>query len=260
MNWFTIIQADNGFPHLAKRTADTFDDSYRSYAYAFGETARDGTGNRRAAEGERLPYNFGEKGMKTLVVYYSFEGNTEYAAKIIAQKLGADLLQLKAGNEPPSGLGKYLIGGRAALKGEKAILYRINKHPEDYDVVIIGGPVWAGTLPPALREFMIQHPFERKRTALFACSASGNASRMLDRLKTMLAGNEILGELSLKSPLKHKDKCTARIEEFCDGLLGAFSMSEEAAVERAGAAAEDVVKEVENELASIVTAELKKRK
>ena len=198
--------------------------------------------------------------MKTLVVYYSFEGNSEYAAKQIAARLGADLQQLKAGNEPPSGLGKYLIGGRAALKGEKAILYRISRHPEDYDMVIIGGPVWAGTLPPALREFMIQHPFERKRAALFACSASGNAVRMLDRLKTMLAGNEILADLSLKKPLRHKEKADEQIGEFCDKLLSAFSVSEEAAVERAGAAAEDVVKEVENELAQVVAAELKKRK
>lgn len=198
--------------------------------------------------------------MKTLVVYYSFEGNTEYAAKIIAGRLGADLLQLKAGNEPPSGFGKYLIGGRAALRGEKAILYRINRHPEDYDVVIIGGPVWAGTLAPALREFMIQHPFERKRAALFACSASGNAVKMLDRMKSMLAGNEILADLSLRSPLKRKEQAEQQIEEFCDKLLGAFSMSEEAAVERAGAAADEMVKAVENELASAVTAELKRRR
>ncbi len=198
--------------------------------------------------------------MKTLVVYYSFEGNCEFAAKIIARRLGADLLQLKAGNEPPSGFGKHLIGGRAALRGEKAILYRINKNPESYDVVIIGGPVWAGTIAPALREFMISYPFEKKRTAIFASSASGNASSMLKRLKTMLAGNEVLSELSLKKPLRHREQAEEQINEFCDGLLSAFSVSEEAAVMRAGEAAEEMVKAVEGELASMVAEELRKRK
>ncbi len=198
--------------------------------------------------------------MKTLVVYYSFEGNCEYAAHRIAERLKADELRLRAGNEPPSGFGKYFIGGRSALRGEKAILYRIDKDPEKYDVVIIGGPVWAGTLPPALREFMIQHPFERKRTAIFACSASGSAGGMLSRLKTMLAGNEILAELSLRKPLKNKEKADREIDDFCGILLGAFSVSEEAAQERAGAAADEMVKAVENELASAVRAELKNRK
>ena len=189
--------------------------------------------------------------MKTLVVYYSFEGNCEFAAKIIARRLGADLLQLKAGNEPPSGFGKHLIGGRAALRGEKAILYRINKNPESYDV---------GTIAPALREFMISYPFEKKRTAIFASSASGNASSMLKRLKTMLAGNEVLSELSLKKPLRHREQAEEQINEFCDGLLSAFSVSEEAAVMRAGEAAEEMVKAVEGELASMVAEELRKRK
>ena len=32
--------------------------------------------------------------MNTLIVYYSLEGNTEYAAKIFADELGADRLRL----------------------------------------------------------------------------------------------------------------------------------------------------------------------
>ena len=44
--------------------------------------------------------------MRALVVYYSFEGNCEFAAKRIAKMLGADLLKLRPGNEPPAGVGQ----------------------------------------------------------------------------------------------------------------------------------------------------------
>ena len=198
--------------------------------------------------------------MKSLIVYYSFEGNCEFAAKMLAERLGADLLQLRAGNEPPKGIFKFLIGGRAALRGEKAILYRIDKDPEKYDLIILGGPVWAGTLAPALREFLIQHPFEKKRTAIFASSSSGNAAGMLARLRTMLAGNEVLAELSLKNPLRFSNKAQLQIEQFCKELTDAYGVSETAAVERAGAAAEETVREVEEELASAVAAELRRKK
>ena len=35
------------------------------------------------------------KKMKTLIVYYTLEGNTHYAAKKIASELGADVLRIK---------------------------------------------------------------------------------------------------------------------------------------------------------------------
>lgn len=197
--------------------------------------------------------------MKALVVYYSFDGNSEYVAGKIGEDLGADVLKLRAGNEPPTGPLKYLVGGRAALRGEKAILYRVDKRPEEYDLIIVGGPVWAGTMPPALREFMIQYPFEKKRTAIFACSGSGRAAGMLEKMRAMLAGNEVLAELSLRSPLKDKEKTDLEIKGFVKELKGRMSISEEAAFERAAAAADETVKAVEDELASAVAAELMKK-
>ena len=52
--------------------------------------------------------------MKTLIVYYSLEGNTEYAANRIAEKLGADTLRLYPVKEYKStGAGKFLDGGHS---------------------------------------------------------------------------------------------------------------------------------------------------
>ena len=198
--------------------------------------------------------------MKTLVVYYSFEGNSALVARRLAKQLEADLLQLRCGNEPGSGVMKYIIGGMEALRGERANLYKIDKDPSAYDFIVIGGPVWAGTMPPALREFVTQHPFENKRTAIFASSASGNASKMLRRLRAMLAGNEVLAELSVKSPLKNKAKTRADIDQFLSEIDRALGHSEDMAIGRADLAADSTVREVTDELAKMVSAEMKKKK
>ena len=69
-----------------------------------------------------------------------------------------------------------------------------------------------------------------------------------------------LAELSLKKPLRNKEKAVADIGEFCNTLFGAFSVSEVAAAERAGIAADEMVKAVESELADMVAEELRKKK
>ena len=47
--------------------------------------------------------------MKTLVVYYTLEGNTHYAAKKIVSELGADMLRLKpVKTYPKQGFRKFL--------------------------------------------------------------------------------------------------------------------------------------------------------
>ena len=44
--------------------------------------------------------NKGDKKMKCAVVYYSWSGNTRFAAETIAKKTGADLFEIKAGARP----------------------------------------------------------------------------------------------------------------------------------------------------------------
>ena len=57
--------------------------------------------------------------MKTMIVYFSLEGNTDYAAKEIAEKLGADLLRLELARPfPKNKLLQFLVGGKGAMLEE----------------------------------------------------------------------------------------------------------------------------------------------
>ena len=156
--------------------------------------------------------------MKTLVVYYSFEGNTDYAARRIAEKLQADLLRLKAENEPPRNILKFIVGVKSVRRAEKARLHRFSQDPAEYDRIILGSPVWAGRMTPAIREFVLAHPFEKKEVGLFACSASGEASAMLQHLKGLIGGNQVIATARLRSPLKNPEKADQDIDEFCSKL------------------------------------------
>ena len=66
--------------------------------------------------------------MKTLIVYYTLEGNTHYAAKKIASLLDADMLRIKpVKTYPRKGFRKFLWGGKSAVMAETPELEHLTR-------------------------------------------------------------------------------------------------------------------------------------
>lgn len=91
--------------------------------------------------------------MKTLVVYYSWKGNTEVVASEIASSLGADLLKLEEIKKRPGGILGFLISGMQGARASKTGLKPINCNLSDYDRIFIGTPIWASGSVPAVNTF-----------------------------------------------------------------------------------------------------------
>ena len=160
--------------------------------------------------------------MKTAVIYYSFEGNTAYAAEQLAAKTGADLIRIEALKEPPKkGLAKMLVGGRGALFREHPPIREIVEDLSGYERVFLACPVWAGTYPPAVGTFMQNYPMRKKELYFVGVSGGGKCDKMITDLAMKMADNTIGAYLSLVSPLKHKDEAAGKITEYCkeNGLL-----------------------------------------
>ena len=84
--------------------------------------------------------------MKTAIVFYSMNGNVRMVAEKVAAGTGADLIELIPKKAyPDKGMKKFMWGGAAVTFKAKPDLepYAFNK--DEYDMVILGSPVWAGT-------------------------------------------------------------------------------------------------------------------
>lgn len=140
--------------------------------------------------------------MKTLIVYYSLTGNVKTIAESMASAAGADLLELKLkeGLKPTGGF-KFLWGGKQVFMKEQPELQPIDKNPNDYDLIIIGTPVWAWTFAPALRTFFNKVKIENKKIALFCCHG-GVKGKVFERMKKALGNNHFIGEIDFFEPLK----------------------------------------------------------
>jgi flavodoxin len=143
-----------------------------------------------------------EATMKTLIVYYSYDGNSALVAEELKKAAAADILELKTEDEKVrTGFAKYAWGGKQVLTHAHPKLKPYTVNIEDYARIIIGGPVWAGTPAPALQSFIAQTKISGKRLGLFICHAGGKGKAM-DKFKALLSGNTIAAEIDFINPAK----------------------------------------------------------
>ncbi len=97
-------------------------------------------------------------------------------AERIVQCLKADLLELQE-QRSRAGVWGFIKGCIDALRQSSTELLVVDKDLANYDVVIIGSPVWAGTLCPAVRTFLQQEATKIPRAAFFCTHGGGGASK-----------------------------------------------------------------------------------
>jgi flavodoxin len=142
--------------------------------------------------------------MKSLVVYYSLDGNTRFIAQCIAKELNADILELKTKKQPPSkGFLKYLVGGAGVVLKRKPELVNKKININKYDHIFMGTPVWAGGFVPAFNTFASEYEISNKYLGFFACYAGDGAGKVFEKFKDIFPNNHFLGEIGFREPLKH---------------------------------------------------------
>ena len=105
--------------------------------------------------------------MKILIVYYSRTGVTKKVAEILQQKLNCDSEEIISVKDRKGPIG-YMISGREAMQGTLAEIKPIISNPADYELVIIGTPVWAFTMSSPTRTFLTEQKDKLKKVAFLS--------------------------------------------------------------------------------------------
>lgn len=158
--------------------------------------------------------------MKFLVVYYSLSGNTEAAAKKIAEKLGADMLRLDTEKAmPKSFAARILVGGGQVMMNYIPKLKPVEKDPAGYDEIILGSPIWNSKGVPAINAFLQDEKAAAKVTSLFFLSGGGDTKKGLEAITKKLPNLKHTVSLLDKKHQDSKDN-DAKIEEFVKAVQG----------------------------------------
>jgi flavodoxin len=104
--------------------------------------------------------------MNILIVYYSRTGITRKVADELAEALSADIEEIVdvKGRGGPLG---FVVACKDSVRQKSARIELSKRDPADYDVVVVGTPVWANTMACAVRTWLNQAAGKIKRLACF---------------------------------------------------------------------------------------------
>lgn len=136
---------------------------------------------------------------KILVTYFTAsEGRvTERVAKNLAAAVSGDIFEIAAKDRytkadinwinPLSRCNKEKLG-----KKDVEIAGKL-QNIQDYDLILIGFPVWYGGAPNIINTFLKGYDFSGKKIALFATSGGGGMGRSKEKLQSLLPNARIIG-------------------------------------------------------------------
>ena len=122
--------------------------------------------------------------MKTLVLYYSYTGNTKKIAEELAASESADITEIKA-EKRPGKFKTYVAGCFAAMRGKEWPIAPLGVDLNAYDRLFLLAPIWAGFPAPYMYSVMKQLP-DGKAASVKLISGSGT-SGCRERLEAMIA-------------------------------------------------------------------------
>ncbi|MCM1233087.1 MAG: cyclophilin-like fold protein [Ruminococcus flavefaciens] len=140
-------------------------------------------------------------------------GTTRYVAQMIQDVVGGDIHAIIT-TEPYSADFDAVVSENHS-ESSRTISSTV-ENMEQYDVVFIGYPVWATTLPQAVRTFLTGYDFSGKTVIPFCTHDGYGAGRSFSTVAELAVGAETLDGLALHAP--EVPSSGDAVTEWLDGL------------------------------------------
>ncbi|MEO9874949.1 MAG: hypothetical protein ABJM26_02240 [Anderseniella sp.] len=124
--------------------------------------------------------------MRTLIIYYSRTGTTATIAKSLANRLDADTREISC-DRYAGGILRYLLAGYDSVRGNLPEIEMTEFAAEQYDLVLIGTPIWTSHPALPIRTFLNRKPDLPLRVAVFLTHGGHSpAQTCIDELAELL--------------------------------------------------------------------------
>ena len=150
--------------------------------------------------------------MTYLVVYFSRTGVTKKVAEKISADLGADLEEITEKGKR-NGIIGFLKSGMQAYMERLVPIDQPTHDPSQYDVVVIGTPVWAYKMSSPVRSYIAKSKGKFKSVAFFATLGGDDPHKALAGMGEY-AGMQPLSSLAISATEVKNETYAGKVADF----------------------------------------------
>jgi flavodoxin len=164
---------------------------------------------------------------RILVVYYSRTNTTREVARAIRDELGCEIERFVERRSRGGALG-YLRSVFDIAFHRRAVLQPIEKDPNDYDLVVVGTPIWNASVSTPVRTYLSMNRDRIRRVAFF-CTYGGTGSSRALRQMEAICGQAPVMTLALRMDDVTRGAVAAKVRTFAHTLTSGESTGVESA-------------------------------
>jgi len=132
--------------------------------------------------------------MKVAVIYYSRTGKTKKIAQELAYVYGAGMARVLE-KKDRGGVKGYLGAGKDAILKKEVEIEPLFLNPQDYELIFIGTPVWAGGITPAIRAYLKQTKIRNRKIGLFCTTHISGINASFKEMTSLIKENQIVTKI-----------------------------------------------------------------
>lgn len=160
------------------------------------------------------------KNMRALVVYYSRVGKTKELAEELAKKLGCDM-EAVIDKKKRTGI-HMLTSGRDAQKMNLTEIEVPAKDPSNYDLVVVGTPVYSGRVSAPIRTYLTMNKDKIGKSAFFLTHML-KKNRAFEDMQSILSKEPVAClDIKKKQDLR-AGTYEKKVNDFIERILSEFS-------------------------------------
>ena len=150
---------------------------------------------------------------KTLILYYSRTGTTAIVAEAMTKVLNADIAEIKCHRYDP-GWFRYLLAGYDSVKGHLPSVDSPEIDLDNYDLVILGAPIWTSYPALPLHSYLSRNPNLPDRVALFLTSGGHSVPEKAVKIVDELLQSNLVATLALQQDKVTGDDFSEELDAF----------------------------------------------
>lgn len=157
--------------------------------------------------------------MKTIVLYYSRTKKTATVAKTIADEISADVVEV-VDLKDRFGILNYMRAVVDAVRENKTSIEPSKIDLDEYGLIYIGTPVWAGKPAPAIITLIDRCDFRGKDVILFATMGTSGGERTIERMREKIEarGGRMIRFFSIRTGGKKREDIIGEVKKIVEEM------------------------------------------